>query len=196
MRLSRPIPIATLLCNGRKSIGLGAMKKRLRATMQPPSTVRQAMGDTTFIAGFFAELDRVAEAISDYGSFLRLRAPDEDQGVIDRAESYIRIHSTTPPDAPTLTPTDTITTGAQMTNAVDGALYVYVPAGTFFMGLDEGGFDEKPRHEVHLDAFWIMQTEVTNEQYEECVAADAHVRYPSIPGGEQMNFGQTMVVIL
>ena len=59
-----------------------------------------------------------------------------------------------------------------LTNTVDGARYVYVPAGPFDMGLDEGGFDEKPRHEVELDAFWIMQTEVTNEQYEKCVIAD------------------------
>jgi formylglycine-generating enzyme required for sulfatase activity len=31
--------------------------------------------------------------------------------------------------------------------------------------------DEKPRHTVALDAFWIDQTEVTNAQYRRCVEA-------------------------
>jgi formylglycine-generating enzyme required for sulfatase activity len=31
--------------------------------------------------------------------------------------------------------------------------------------------DEKPQHTVYLDAFWIMQTEVTNAHYARCVQA-------------------------
>lgn len=31
--------------------------------------------------------------------------------------------------------------------------------------------DEAPVHEVRLDSYWIMQTEVTNAQYGKCVAA-------------------------
>jgi formylglycine-generating enzyme required for sulfatase activity/Tfp pilus assembly protein PilF len=115
-------------------------------------------------ADFYAQFNRVEQALADYGSFLKLRDPDEIQSVINKAETYIRLHSAAP--------TPTLAAGTIMTNAIDGARYVYVPAGPFIMGLDEGGFDEKPQHEVELDAFWIMQTEVTNEQYEKCVQAD------------------------
>jgi formylglycine-generating enzyme required for sulfatase activity len=60
-------------------------------------------------------------------------------------------------------------------NPVDGGVYVYVPSGEFLMGSaeDEPGAesDEKPRHTVYLDAYWIMQTETTSEQYWRCVEA-------------------------
>ena len=61
------------------------------------------------------------------------------------------------------------------TNPVDGAVYVPVPAGEFVMGSPDGvgDDDEHPQHTVYLDAFWIMQTEVTNAQYAKCVAAGA-----------------------
>ena len=32
---------------------------------------------------------------------------------------------------------------------------VYVPAGEFQMGSENGNSDEKPIHAVYLDAFWI-----------------------------------------
>ena len=50
---------------------------------------------------------------------------------------------------------------------------VYVPAGEFIMGSDEGDSDEQPVHTVYLDAFYIDRTEVTNAQYRECVEAGA-----------------------
>lgn len=52
-----------------------------------------------------------------------------------------------------------------------GAWMVFVPAGEFTIGTDAGGDDEKPAHQVHLDAFWIDQYEVTNTQYRECSEA-------------------------
>jgi formylglycine-generating enzyme required for sulfatase activity len=59
----------------------------------------------------------------------------------------------------------------------DGAVMVYVPAGEFWMGSDDGDpvafNDEKPRHKVYVNAFWIDQTEVTNAQYKKCVDASA-----------------------
>jgi hypothetical protein len=46
-----------------------------------------------------------------------------------------------------------------------------VPAGEFTMGSDTvaGHSNEKPIHEVYLDAYWIDQTEVTNAMYAPCV---------------------------
>jgi formylglycine-generating enzyme required for sulfatase activity len=60
-------------------------------------------------------------------------------------------------------------------NPVDGAVYVFVPAGEFTMGSPDSTVraDEYPQHTIHLDAFWVMQTEVTNAQYAKCVAAGA-----------------------
>ncbi len=74
--------------------------------------------------------------------------------------------------------------------------FVYVPAGEFLMGSSEEELasplndclrlnkdctpswfaDEQPQHKVDLDAFWIMQTEVTNAQYERCVAAKVCIK--------------------
>ena len=47
----------------------------------------------------------------------------------------------------------------------------YVPAGLFMMGNDEGWAGQKPAHEVRLDAFWVDETEVTNQMYALCVRA-------------------------
>ena len=44
---------------------------------------------------------------------------------------------------------------------------VYVPAGEFIMGSNDGDDDEKPEHKVYLDDYWIDQTEVTNAMYVE-----------------------------
>jgi len=46
---------------------------------------------------------------------------------------------------------------------------LYVPAGEFSMGSEDGGIDEKPIHTVYLDAFWIDRTEITNAMYAMCV---------------------------
>ena len=58
-------------------------------------------------------------------------------------------------------------------NPADGAMMAYVPAGKFLMGSDdEGGMDiERPKHSVHVPAFWIYRTPVTNGQYRRCIAA-------------------------
>src|SRR5690349_19632672 len=68
---------------------------------------------------------------------------------------------------------------------------VWIPGGAFFMGSDDGQPDERPVHEVHVDGFWIDQTEVTNEQFERFVKATGYVTvaeqkpdarlYPNVP---------------
>jgi len=59
--------------------------------------------------------------------------------------------------------------GSTMISEKDGMTMVYVPAGEFLMGsrdddLDADG-DEKPQHTVHLDAYWIDETPVTNVMF-------------------------------
>ncbi len=61
----------------------------------------------------------------------------------------------------------TITT---MVSETDGMELVYVPAGEFIMGSENGADDESPVHTVYLEAFWIDKTEVTNSMYRLCVA--------------------------
>ena len=74
---------------------------------------------------------------------------------------------------PTLTPTlskkNHIIYGSKLISDIDAMMLVYVPAGEFTMGSEDGSDDEKPIHTVYVDAFWIDQTEVTNMQYKLCV---------------------------
>jgi formylglycine-generating enzyme required for sulfatase activity len=51
---------------------------------------------------------------------------------------------------------------------IDGAKFVFIPAGEFTMGSDRFD-DQKPVHQVYLDDFYIYQTEVTNGMYARCV---------------------------
>ncbi len=50
---------------------------------------------------------------------------------------------------------------------------VFVPAGEFLMGKDEGD-DEKPLHKVYVDAFFIDKYEVTYAEYAEFVEAGGY----------------------
>ena len=56
----------------------------------------------------------------------------------------------------------------------DGSLapkMVWIKAGSFQMGSENGDDDEKPVHEVYVDKFAIGQTEVTFNQYDKFVDA-------------------------
>ena len=53
--------------------------------------------------------------------------------------------------------------------AISRAEMIFIPAGSFLMGSDDGEKDEGPLHKVRLDAFYIDKYEVTNVQYKECV---------------------------
>ena len=63
--------------------------------------------------------------------------------------------------------------GDTWTRPLDNMTMVYVPEGSFPMGSEEQD-DEKPVHEVSLDAFWIDRTEVTNAQFAEFVDVTGH----------------------
>jgi formylglycine-generating enzyme required for sulfatase activity len=81
--------------------------------------------------------------------------------------------------------TATLRPGATKALGQTGIILVYVPAGEFLLGSSDAEVDaalalcvqyqsncdrswftaEQPQHEVHLDAYWIGETEVTNAQY-------------------------------
>ena len=56
---------------------------------------------------------------------------------------------------------------------------VFVPASVYVMGSDDGPDNERPPHEVSLDAFYIDKLEVTNAQY---------LAYAEATGREQPQF--------
>ena len=66
---------------------------------------------------------------------------------------------------PTLAPPANPSRGSTWLQTKDGMVMVYVPAGDFQMGSEDGNDDERPVHTVYLDAYWIDQTEVTNQMY-------------------------------
>ena len=68
-------------------------------------------------------------------------------------------------------PTPTPGVGSTRISPIDGMGMVYVPAGVFIMGSDDGADDEKPARLVSLDAYWIDRFEVTNGMYKQCVDA-------------------------
>src|SRR5579871_2980372 len=50
-------------------------------------------------------------------------------------------------------------------NPVDEAEMVFIAAGEFLMGSEDGEASEKPQRAVYLDAYWIYKTPVTMAQY-------------------------------
>ena len=86
-----------------------------------------------------------------------------------------------PTFTPTRTPTPTVTRtptivsppsgsylGDTWARPADEMVMVYVPAGEFQMGSDNGDDDEGPVYEVAMHSFWIDRIEVTNGQYQRC----------------------------
>ncbi len=143
---------------------------------------------------------------------------DVDVDATQTAVAFVVLPSSTPTAQPTeeptataqpthtATPIPTIDPFVPPANAALGDMWerpkdkmpmVYVPAGTFAMGIQEelveSAFsyceqtlgsgncerfwydDEVPQHEVALDDFWIDQTEVTNAQFAAFVEETGHV---------------------
>src|SRR3990172_3651170 len=53
----------------------------------------------------------------------------------------------------------------------------WIPGGEFTMGSDHrlARLDERPLHRVHVDGFWMDETEVTNAQFRAFVEASGYV---------------------
>jgi len=75
-----------------------------------------------------------------------------------------------PTYTPSLTPDPRLGIISTQISPVDGMVLVYIPAGEFQMGSEEGNDNESPVHEVYLDAFWMDEHEVTLGQYQEFMA--------------------------
>jgi eukaryotic-like serine/threonine-protein kinase len=63
------------------------------------------------------------------------------------------------------TPAPSFGIGSRLQAEKDGMLMVFVPAGEFMMGSEDGPVNEQPLHTVTLPDFWIDQTEVTNAMF-------------------------------
>lgn len=61
---------------------------------------------------------------------------------------------------------------------------VYIPAGEFIMGSEDGEDNEVPVHTVYLDAFWIDKYEVTNAQFKKFCEETGHKGMINQPGFE------------
>jgi formylglycine-generating enzyme required for sulfatase activity len=91
--------------------------------------------------------------------------------------------------ASTLVPlTPTLGIGSTMISDKDGMVMLYVSAGPFTMGSDNGGANEKPAHTVYLDAYWIDQTDVTNAMYAKCVSAGACSQPASLRSSTRLSY--------
>ena len=96
-----------------------------------------------------------------------------------------------PAQTGTLTPafTPTPQAGATLISPIDNAVMVFVPAGPFEMGSDNGNFGVVEKaHTVTLDDYWIDRTEVTNALYELCVQAGACVPPRKIDSPTRSNY--------
>ncbi len=60
-------------------------------------------------------------------------------------------------------------TGCDVFLSGDDVEWVSIPGGSFMMGSDSGNSDERPVHEVTVQAFEMNRTEVTIGQYLSCV---------------------------
>ncbi len=92
----------------------------------------------------------------------------------------------TPTFSRTPIPTVALEIGATRISSIDGAPMLYVPAGDFTMGSNDGKSDEKPVHTVYLNAFWIDRFEVTNALYQKCV--DARLCQPPSGTGSTLHY--------
>jgi formylglycine-generating enzyme required for sulfatase activity len=70
--------------------------------------------------------------------------------------------------------------GSVRTSPKDRMQMVYVPAGEFMMGGDVY-YDEKPKHKVKLDAFWMDQTEVTNAMFAAFLTEEGNRQEGGVP---------------
>lgn len=73
--------------------------------------------------------------------------------------------------------------GDMRINPKDGAEMVWVPAGEFIMGSNDGFDDAKPQRNVHLDGYWVYKYPVTVAQYRKyCESTERNMPRPPLWG--------------
>jgi len=79
------------------------------------------------------------------------------------------------PASPDITPTsEAAAAPSDLENPQSKLEFIPIPAGEFLMGSDPGDDPflwgaEQPQHTVYLDEYWIQKTEVTIQEYKECL---------------------------
>lgn len=157
---------------------------RLGGTQRRPFPVAPAAAAilvTLVIAGIvFARTSQTAVAIrptTPPPNSPTARPPDPTTRSPDTPTAPPPTGTPSPTRAATSTPTPNLTLqpGATAIDPTDNMTLVFVPEGEFKMGSagnDSQAFgNEKPQHTVFVASFWIDQTEVTNVQFQMCVAA-------------------------
>lgn len=66
---------------------------------------------------------------------------------------------------------------------------VHVEGGTFMMGNDKGGSDEKPAHKVTLTSFYLGKFEVTNKDFKKFVDATGYLTEAEKPDSANFKHG-------
>jgi serine/threonine-protein kinase len=170
---------ATVLAEGSEdSIQAGKGVNRLQVEANGPNFAFMINGrpvaqftDATFGAG---EVGFILQNVDNtlvhvhYNS-LTLREVETAVATVEPAPTPI-------PPTPTATaapPTATATPEPTETAIFAPEGMALIPAGAFRMGSESGQVDERPVHEVRLNAFFMDQFEVTNGRYQRCVDAGA-----------------------
>jgi formylglycine-generating enzyme required for sulfatase activity len=110
-------------------------------------------------------------APSDTDDLIGFRCAMDASSEAEETSQFELTNTPSPPETSVPpTPTSELGIGSTMTGN-DGMTVLYVPAGEFTMGSEDGVYWEQPVHKVYIDAFWIDQTEVTNAMYARCVDA-------------------------
>lgn len=65
--------------------------------------------------------------------------------------------------------------GSSQVSSKDNMTMVFIPAGEFLMGGENDDPSSFPVHTVYLDAFWIDQTEVSNEMFAKFIDSTGYV---------------------
>jgi formylglycine-generating enzyme required for sulfatase activity len=122
----------------------------------------------------------VGLGLREFGRLFSLVSTPTSTSLAEVVETVtVAVSTETPNATPNVTDTPVPSTragGDTRIREADGMAMVSVPAGTFQMGSAADNpaaqDDEKPQHQVTLDAFWIDRTEVANAQYNRCVEAN------------------------
>ncbi|MFT3893759.1 MAG: SUMF1/EgtB/PvdO family nonheme iron enzyme [Anaerolineales bacterium] len=150
--------------------------KEKTKTKVPPNLRPYGIGASillSVILGVFGINSLIQNTVGKATATLTLSPQVNSTSTVAATSTFEPMKVTLPDTATAVLPTavPTLGIGSTMVSPQDGMTLIYVPAGEFTMGSNNGQADEMPTHKVYLDAFWIDQTEVTNKMYSACVDA-------------------------